>query len=68
MTSALVAGGCTPTTAANRWQPYEFAMPAADVAAVLEAVEEDRTGIFWGRAGQVSFKPLDATLTCLEYE
>ena len=32
----------------DRWHPYEFARPATDVAALLDAIEEDRTGIFWG--------------------
>jgi hypothetical protein len=32
----------------ERWHPYEFAAPAADVTPLLDAIEEDRTGIFWG--------------------
>ena len=32
----------------DRWHPYEFAAPAADVAPLLDAIEQDRTGIFWG--------------------
>jgi hypothetical protein len=32
----------------DRWHPYEFAAPAADVTPLLDAIEEDRTGIFWG--------------------
>jgi hypothetical protein len=32
----------------DRWHPYEFAPPAPDVASLLAAIEEDRTGIFWG--------------------
>jgi hypothetical protein len=32
----------------DRWHPYEFAAPAPDVAPLLMAIEEDRTGIFWG--------------------
>lgn len=32
----------------GRWHPYEFAAPAADVAPLLDAIEKDRTGIFWG--------------------
>ena len=32
----------------DRWRPYEFAAPAADVARLIDAVEQDRTGIFWG--------------------
>lgn len=30
----------------DRWHPYEFASPAPDVAPLLAAIEEDRTGIF----------------------
>ena len=32
----------------DRWHPYEFAAPVTDVAPLLAAIEEDRTGIFWG--------------------
>ena len=32
----------------DRWHPYELAAPAADVAPLLDAIEQDRTGIFWG--------------------
>jgi hypothetical protein len=32
----------------DRWHAYEFAAPARDVTPLLEAIEEDRTGIFWG--------------------
>jgi hypothetical protein len=32
----------------DRWHPYELARPAAAVAPLLVAIEEDRTGIFWG--------------------
>ena len=32
----------------DRWHPYELASPAPDVAPLLVAIEEDRTGIFWG--------------------
>jgi hypothetical protein len=32
----------------DRWHPYELAAPAAGVATLLEAIEQDRTGIFWG--------------------
>ena len=32
----------------DRWHPYEFASPAPDGAPLLAAIEEDRTGIFWG--------------------
>ena len=32
----------------NRWHPYELASPAPDVAPLLVAIEEDRTGTFWG--------------------
>jgi len=32
----------------DRWHPYEFAPPAPDVTPLLDAIEEDRTGIFWG--------------------
>ena len=32
----------------DRWHAYEFAAPAADVAPLLNAIEQDRTGIFWG--------------------
>lgn len=32
----------------ERRHPYEFAAPAPDVAPLLKAIEEDRTGIFWG--------------------
>jgi len=32
----------------DHWRPYDFAAPAPDVAPLLKAIEEDRTGIFWG--------------------
>lgn len=32
----------------DRWHPYELASPAPEVAPLLVAIEEDRTGIFWG--------------------
>ena len=32
----------------ERWHPSEFAAPALNVAPLLDAIEEDRTGIFWG--------------------
>ena len=32
----------------NRWHPYELAPPATDVERLLDAIEEDRAGIFWG--------------------
>jgi hypothetical protein len=32
----------------GRWHRYELAAPAADVAPLLHAIEQDRTGIFWG--------------------
>lgn len=32
----------------DRWHAYEFAPPALDVTPLLEAIEDDRTGIFWG--------------------
>ena len=32
----------------DRWYPYELAPPAPEVAPLLVAIEEDRTGIFWG--------------------
>lgn len=32
----------------DRWHAYEFAAPAADVARLPGAIEQDRTGIFWG--------------------
>ena len=32
----------------NRWHPYELIPPAHDVAPLLDAIEDDRTGIFWG--------------------
>jgi hypothetical protein len=32
----------------DRWHAYEFAAPTADVARLLAAIEQDRTGIFWG--------------------
>ena len=32
----------------DRLHPYEFVAPAAGVAPLLDAIEEDRTGIFWG--------------------
>ena len=32
----------------DRWHAYEFAAPAADIARLLDAIEQDRTGIFWG--------------------
>jgi hypothetical protein len=31
-----------------RWQRYDFAAPAPDGVPLLRAVEQDRTGIFWG--------------------
>jgi hypothetical protein len=32
----------------DRWRLYESAAPAPDVAPLLNAIDEDRTGIFWG--------------------
>ena len=32
----------------DRWHPYELAPAAPAVAPLLDAIEEDRTGIFWG--------------------
>jgi len=32
----------------ERWHRYEFARPAADIAPLLAALDEDATGIFWG--------------------
>ena len=32
----------------DRWHPYELGAPAPEVAPLLAAIEEDRTGIFWG--------------------
>lgn len=32
----------------GRWHAYEFAVPAADVTRLLDAIEQDRAGIFWG--------------------
>ena len=32
----------------DRWHPYDLAAPAADVAPLLDAIEHDHTGIFWG--------------------
>jgi Protein of unknown function (DUF3024) len=32
----------------DRWHLFEPAAPAAGVATLLEAIEQDRTGIFWG--------------------
>jgi hypothetical protein len=32
----------------ERWWPYHFAEPSADVEALLGAIDEDPTGIFWG--------------------
>jgi hypothetical protein len=32
----------------DRWHAYEFAAPATDVARLLDAIEQDHTGIFWG--------------------
>jgi hypothetical protein len=32
----------------DRWRAYEFAAPAADIARLLDAIEQDRAGIFWG--------------------
>jgi hypothetical protein len=32
----------------DRWRPYELAPPAPEVAPLLVAIEQDRTGIFWG--------------------
>jgi hypothetical protein len=32
----------------DRWHRYDFARPAADVTSLLAAIDDDRTGIFWG--------------------
>lgn len=32
----------------DRWHLYEIAAPAPDVAPLLQEIERDRTGIFWG--------------------
>jgi len=32
----------------DRWHLYDFAAPAPDVMPLLDAIQEDRTGIFWG--------------------
>ena len=32
----------------DRWHPFELARPTPEVAPLLVAIEEDRTGIFWG--------------------
>ena len=32
----------------DRWHPYEPAPSVPEVAPLLVAIEEDRTGIFWG--------------------
>jgi hypothetical protein len=32
----------------GRWWLYDDAPPARDVAPLLAAIDEDRTGIFWG--------------------
>lgn len=32
----------------ERWWFYDDAQPAADVRPLLAAIDEDRTGIFWG--------------------
>ena len=32
----------------GRWRLYDDAPPAPDVAPLLAAIDEDRTGIFWG--------------------
>lgn len=32
----------------DRWHAYAFTAPAADIARLLDAIEQDRTGIFWG--------------------
>ncbi len=32
----------------DRWHAYEFAAPAAELARLLDAIEQDPTGIFWG--------------------
>ena len=32
----------------DRWWPYDGIGPAADVAPLLDEIDEDPTGIFWG--------------------
>jgi len=32
----------------GRWHLYDYAKPSKNFDAMLEAVEKDRTGIFWG--------------------
>ena len=32
----------------SRWHRYELAEPTAHIAALLEAIDRDPTGIFWG--------------------
>ncbi len=32
----------------SRWRPYDLVEESADFEKLLEALDEDRTGIFWG--------------------
>jgi Protein of unknown function (DUF3024) len=32
----------------DRWHPYESAAPAPDIAPLLQEIDDDRIGIFWG--------------------
>jgi hypothetical protein len=32
----------------ERWWPYDFAEPSADVDDLLAAIDEDPSGVFWG--------------------
>ncbi len=32
----------------SRWQPYDLAEESADFEKLLEGLDKDRTGIFWG--------------------
>jgi hypothetical protein len=32
----------------DSWHPYELVPPVPEVAQLLAAIEQDRTGIFWG--------------------
>ena len=32
----------------ERWWPFDFAEPSADIEDLLAAIDEDPTGLFWG--------------------
>jgi hypothetical protein len=32
----------------DRWHHYRYAKPAKDIAALLDAIDNDKTGAFWG--------------------